>query len=323
MRLLVYGEDTYRARKKLAAMRRRFRETRDTSGLNEVVLRATDDGIERVQEALFSSPFLADRKMVVLEGYLSAPKDLQERVVEALERKPDSTVAAFFEGSSAKSLTRSPLFAALKDDEFSEEFPALTATGAERFVASECAEQGAKIELRAAKAMIAMVGTDPWALHHECAKVCAYAAAGGAGTVPLAAVEATVNGERDESVFAYTDACMQHRGGQAVSLLEQLFEQGVAELQLVSMLGKQMRTMVGAKDLMARGTNDKQAVASALGVHPFPASKAMSAVRSVALPSLLSLYGDIVETERLLKTGGTRPKVSLDLFTAKAAKTRK
>ena len=300
-------------------MRARFKETRDPSGMNECVLRASQDGAEKVQEALFSSPFLAERKLVVLEGYLSAPKATQEEMVDMVQRKPDSTVVVFYDEASASTLAKSPLFGLLKDEEFTEEYPALDGRSAEQFVVQECDTAGMKIETRAVRSMVTMVGTDTWTLHQESMKVCAYAQATGAKMITQQIVEEMVNGERDESMFAYLDACTQGRSGQATTLLESLFEQGVAELQLVSMLGKQVRTMLGAKDLMERGVADKQVVASSLGVHPFPAGKAMAAARRASLRGLADLHDDLLETEHLLKTGGTRPKISLDLFTAKAA----
>lgn len=319
MYLLVYGDDTYRSRKKLAAMRERFRQTRDASGLNEARLRASDDGFDRVQEALFSSPFLAERKLVVLEGYLGAPKDLQERIAESLGRKPDSTVVIFYEESSASSFAKSPLFAVLKGSEFTEEFPGLSPAQAERFVAVECQDHGVRMDPRAARTLVSLCGSDTWSLHQETAKVAAYAKAKGMPSVTEAVVHEMVDGERDESVFSFLDACTAGKAGQAMVLLERLMDSGTAELQVAAMLGKQVRTMVGARDLMDRGVADKQAVASALGVHPYPAGKAMAAVRRSSLGSLVSLHDGIVETERLLKTGGTTPKVSSDLFTLRAA----
>src|SRR5512142_2878911 len=101
MFFLLYGEDTYRSKKRLAAMRERFSATRDATGLNASVLRAKDADVDAVCEALFSSPFLAEKKLVILDGFLRSPAADQERIKDALARKPESTNAIFFEDVGA------------------------------------------------------------------------------------------------------------------------------------------------------------------------------------------------------------------------------
>lgn len=314
MHILIYGENGYRSQAKVAAMRARFRETRDASGLNERVLRVAEDSIDDVQEALFSSPFLSERKLVVAHGFLGAKKADQDRIVEMLGRAPDSTVAIFVEQASAKALAKSPLFGALKGEDFSEEFPALDGTSSESFVVGECKANGASIDRAAVRTLIALVGLDAWTLHQEIGKLCAYAAASGAATVTEAMVHEMVNGERDESVFPFLDACMQGRGDKAAELLESLVHGGTSEFMILSMLTKQMRTMLGAKDLERRGYRDKGEIARKLGVHPFPAGKAMTAVRSVPYDRLLVLHDRLIEIERGFKTGGPSLLAQLDVF---------
>lgn len=319
MFFLLYGEDTFRSRKKLAAMRERFSATRDASGLNALVLRAKEADADRVAEALFASPFLAERKLVVFEGFLSAPAALQEAVAGMLGRKPESTVAIFHEDGGAADFAKSPLFALLKGQKFSEEFAPLAGAPVEKIVIDECAAQGVTISPRTVRALLSVVGTDAWQLHEEIGKLCAYAKATKAAAIDEAMLAQLVTGVREESLFALVDACTEGRCGDASVLLERLLDAGTSELQVVAMLGKHYRTLIAVADLVERGERDKDAVARRLGIHPFPASKAIAAVRRLSPASLRARYEELLEIERGVKTSAAKPIALLGLFLAKAS----
>ncbi|MEY4744390.1 MAG: hypothetical protein RL272_335 [Candidatus Parcubacteria bacterium] len=319
MFFLLYGEDTYRSKKKLAAMRERFSATRDASGLNTRALRAKEDDIDAVSEAVFASPFLAEKKLVVLEGYLRAPAADQERIEAMLGRKPESTVAIFFEDVGAAGLSKSPLLPFLARQKFTEECTALTGAQIERALVDECASQGVTLPPKTARAILSVVGEDSWQLHEEASKLCAYAKATGATAVTDAAVGLLVAGAREESLFALIDACTEGRCADAMSMLERLLDTGTSELQVVAMLEKQYRTLIAAADFIERGERDKNVVAKRLGIHPFPAGKAMAAARRHSPASLRARYGVLLEIERQMKTSAGAPNALLGLFMAKMA----
>lgn len=319
MFFLLYGEDTFRSRKKLAAMRERFSATRDASGLNALVLRAKEADADRVAEALFASPFLAERKLVVFEGFLSAPAALQEAVAGMLGRKPESTVAIFHEDGGPADFAKSALLPLLKDQKFTEEFAPLSGAQVEKIVIDECATQGVAISPRTVRALLSVVGTDAWQLHEEIGKLCAYAKATKAAAIDEAMLAQLVTGVREESLFALVDACTEGRCGDASVLLERLLNAGTSELQVVAMLGKHYRTLIAVADLVERGERDKDAVARRLGIHPFPASKAIAAVRRLSPASLRARYEELLEIERGVKTSAAKPIALLGLFLAKAS----
>lgn len=318
MFFLLYGEDAFRSRRKLAAMRERFSATRDASGLNAVSLRAKDAEVEQVAEAMFASPFLAEKKLVVLEGFLGSPAADQERIKAMLERKPDSTNVIFFEEAAAGDLSKSPLFATLKAQKFTEEFAPLTGAQLEQAAVAECAASGVQLSPRAARALLAAVGVDPWRLHEELAKLCAYAQAKGKA-IDEAAVAEMVPGAQEGNLFAFIDACAEGRCGDAGAMLERLLEDGTAELQIVAMLEKHYRTLIAVADLVERGERDKNVVAKRLGIHPFPAGKALALVRHRSPASLRAHYDDLLGIERRIKTSAAKPNVLLGLFIAKLA----
>ncbi|MFA6604273.1 MAG: DNA polymerase III subunit delta [Patescibacteria group bacterium] len=322
MRFLIYGEDNFRSRRRLASVRSQFAAQRDPSGLNSVVLRAADAAWPRVSEALFASPFLAEKKLVILEHFLSAAKaELQTNLVEALTRLPETTNAVFFEEAGAAKLRRSPLFADLAKEKFSLEFPALDVGAAGQLIREECQAAGVGIEPRAAQDLIALVGVDSWSLCQEIAKLAAYVQARGAASIAPADVHELVSEAQADAFFVFLDACVSGRDRLALAALEKLFLSGMAEMQIVTLLEKHFRLLIAARDQLDRGLNDSGALASACGAHPFVAGKALVAARRFDLRTLADRHADLVEIERSLKTGGGKARALLDIFAVRLSST--
>lgn len=321
MYFLVYGENTHASRAHLASLRTRFMETRDASGMNVVRLQAKDADVERVAEEIFASPFLAERKMLVLEGFLGRPAAEQTRIKDLLERKPESTVVVFFEEGHDKGLAKSPLYPLLAKQKFTSEHPSMDGADRSRRIQDVCRKEKVKVSPGAVRMLSTAVGDDPWRLESELAKACAYAASHG-GTLDEGTVQALVPGSQEESVFAFIDACLEGRGGEATRLLESLLATGMSEIQVAAMLLKQFRTLAAVRDLMDRGERSKEAIARTLGIHPFPAGKAMVIARRFAPGVLRRLHAQLLDIDRAMKTGSGRITVLLDMFTARLAAMR-
>lgn len=318
MYFLVFGEDSFRSRRKLAALRERFSATRDASGMN-LSLFTSGDAMEAA-EAIRTSPFLAEKKLVVLDGFLRSNTATQTLIEEAVARKPDSANVIFFEDAGAEDLTKSPLFADLKAQKFTEEFAPLAGQAAEKFAQEEAAAAGASFAPRAARLFIELVGGDSWLIHNEAAKLAAFAMAEGDGSVIESHhVRSLVNDGREESLFAFLDACTEGRCADATSMLEKLLYSGSTEAQLITMLTKQFRAAIAARDMADRGRADAATLAKSIGMHPYAATKAIAFARKHSLPALIRRYEQLVTMEHAFKSGGPKSKVTLSLFAAEAA----
>ncbi len=321
MFFLVYGGDSFRSRKKLAALREHFSTSRASSGLNCQTLRAADVDADAVAEAVFASPFLAEKKMVILEGFLQAAADVQERVKDLLTRKPASTIVIFFEDAGAEDLAKSPLLPLLEAQQYTSECAPLSPAQAAAFALEEAKSQGVTLTRRAADELVTRAGADSWQINLELQKVTAYAAAKGLAQADEKVVAQLVGGHDEESVFAFVDACLEGRTGEAAKMLGGLLASGTAELQIVALLQRQFRLIIAARDLLDHGLRDKNALAAKLGVSPYPAGKAMAAARKFSREELNGRFADLVEIERKCKTSAGRPEVLLDIFAAKMTKT--
>ncbi|MDD5252259.1 MAG: DNA polymerase III subunit delta [Patescibacteria group bacterium] len=317
MRFLIYGEDDFRARRTLAAARAQFLKTRDPSGLNVATLRAASCDLAEAEQALFAAPFLAERRLTILDGFLSAwPKEQQEHLAEMAGRLPETTAAIFFEAAGAGELGRSPLFQGLAAEKFSVECPALNPATAQQFACDEAASAGMPMSPAAARTLVTAVGTDAWRLHGEAAKLAAYVAGCGRKEISEGDVRETVTPAQEEPIFAFLDHCAAGRGQAAAGALERLFESGMAESQAVAMLLKHFRLLACAADLREAGLG-REELAGKLGVHPYAAGKALQLAGRFSPETLADRYRELVSIDRDLKTGGGSAKPRLVIFAAR------
>jgi len=322
MHFLIYGDNTHASRKRLASMRTRFSETRDASGMNVTVLHAKKSDLDTVAQHLFASPFLAEKKMVILEDFLKKPAAEQKSIQEYLERKPDSTIVIFFEEAGKSAYKKSPLFKLLEKQKFTSDHPIMSTSQAVKHIKATCKENGLDVSPRAVQMLSSSIAEDPWRLDTELAKVISYAQAHERKSVDEEMVNLLVSGSQDEPIFAYIDASLEGRGSDATRLLEGLRANGMSDIQVVSVLLKQFRTLITVRDLIDRGERNKAAIAKRLGIHPFPAGKAMAISKRFSPVVLKKLHAQLLKIDREFKRTSGKHEVLLNIFTARLSAIR-
>jgi len=316
MYFLIYGSDTYRSRKALAAMRTRFAETRDVAGLNSLSFKAESYDAGVFAEALFSAPFLAERKMVVAEGFLSElVEDVQAGIAEILSHIGDDVNLIFFEPCGQGDLAGSPLFLPLLAQKYTVCYeppkgPALLA-----FLAAEAAEAGTTIAPRAAQALVAAAGEDTWQLHTEVAKLASFVLGKGRKEILEEDVREIASVAKVEDVmFAFIDAVGGANPSRAVALLEILRSGDVADAQVVAMLLRHFRTLAAARDCIDRGDRDVAGLAKKLGINAFSAEKAFAAAQRFRSAAPRTRYDELLKIDVAIKTSSGDPGAMLQLF---------
>ena len=317
MYFLIYGNDSYKSKATLTAMRERFSVQRDSSGLNSAYYRYKEAKIDTVAEAIFATPFLAEKKLVVLEGFLKAPAAEQKKIVEYLEKKPESTTVIFFEGFGAKEIKKSALHEILVSQKFTSEHSLLSGAQLSNHVKNVCKQNEVTITPRAIQALLSVVSDNAWRLEKELEKLCAYASTQDTKEISEEIVHEMIEATQEDSVFEFLDACTEGRKKKAVELLEGLFTSGMSEIQVTALLTKQFRTLIAVKDLMERGTKDKYIIAKEVGVHHYPASKAMVTCRRFSPGALKMFHSRLLDIDKSMKTGGGDRRVLLNIFTTR------
>ena len=195
MIIFFHGPDTFRSRKQLKQMIEKFKRDRDPQGLNVVRLDAEREQPGRILTEMLSSPFLAERRMIVIENLLTAKhEDLMQDILRRIEEKslPESNVIVFWDAVSApsekkkkegrpstgsgqaKTKAAKELFARLQKEKYAQAFDALRGVKLSAWIASEVKERGGVIEKAAIQYLVQNVGGDMWRFNSLIDQVVSY-----------------------------------------------------------------------------------------------------------------------------------------------------
>jgi DNA polymerase-3 subunit delta len=150
-------------------------------------------------------------------------------------------------------------------------------------------------------------------LDQEIVKLATYAA--GERPITTADVDVLVPYAQAAIIFDLVDALGRRDGRTAAQTLHSLLDAGEHPLGLMAMIVRQFRLLIQVKELKDEGDNS-QAIAKALGIHPFPARKLYNQATHFTAAQLEMVYRHLLDTEVAIKSGEIDAEVALDLLVA-------
>jgi DNA polymerase-3 subunit delta len=123
--------------------------------------------------------------------------------------------------------------------------------------------------------------------------------------------------EQQSDIFEMVDAIGSRDGDTALKLLHLLLEDQPF-LMVFSMIIRQFRLILQAREIIDAG-GDEQAVAKQLGQHQFVARKVAAQARRFELPTLESIYHQLLQIDLDAKSGGMAGDAALDVLIARLA----
>lgn len=321
MIIFIYGEDSYSATQRLEAMRDRFREKFDQSGMNLVEFSAKNLNIGDVSQAIQSPGFLSDKRMVIVKNLLSevTRKPDAKPWVAQLNKCPSETILILFDSQSEKKIEKNEVFKQLsKSGEFhAYPCPALSVSDLEKWAARESKQLGLSIDRQLLQRVVSLVGADLWQLSGELQKLSAYTS--GRATTSED-IQLLVKANFEDKMFDFIDAVAERRVEHALRLLDEQRESGSTDFHLFAMLGRQVRLLIGARDVLDRNNRaTKQDIASELGAHPFVAQKLLNQARAFSAVQLRGIHRLLFNFDQRAKTGGGDMSVFVDRTVAEMA----
>ena len=327
---VFYGDDGFSAHEALGELLESVGppEVRDA---NVTRLEASEFSIERFGAAAMVVPFLADRRVVVVSGLLSAAEgsraqrgrgraaaaaDPAAGLVELLEALPPTTDAVFLDGKLTPS---NPLRGAIRklgpERATVREFPALRRDALDAWVRQRAEAKGAQIEQRAVALLVEHVGSDLWTLDSEIEKLAIYCAG---RPVTAEDVGALVSQTREASIFALVDAVMENRTDAALKVMSRLLGGGTTAQAQIAMIARQARMVALAQEL-ARSQVARDDWGKRLGTSSdFVVRKVADQARRFPPEAVRRLYGLLVEADLAMKTGGASDELALTELIARA-----
>lgn len=326
---LFHGTDEFTRAETLADFKRRLGPP-DTVDLNTTVFDGRNLTLAELRHACDAVPFLAEKRLVIVEGLLAqfAPRKgrslyaIQEEYLAALAdyllHLPKTTRLVFVE---EKPLPPShPIVQLAQQDEqgYVKRFDPPDAKALPHWIEERTCHYGGNIEPQAARQLAAVVGADLRLLDQEIAKLVVYTNAERA--ITKADVDAVVPYAQAAVVFDLVDALGRRDGRTAAQTLHRLLDAGEHPLGLLAMIVRQFRLLIQVKELKAGGAT-LQEISRALKLHPFPARKLHNQATHFTAVQLEAVYRHLLDTDVAIKSGEIEAEVALDLLVVELAAT--
>jgi len=327
MIILIHGEEEFLRAEAVRELKTALTPP-EMADLNTTRLDGQRIALRDLQQACDTVPFLASRRLVIVDSLLSRLAGGSERkrgpaqegylrgLVAYLDRVPESTDLAFVE---EKSLGRGhPVLQRLQALE-REDRARIVLCAPKRgndlivWVEARAQAKGGQITRDTTHELIRIVGDDLRLLDQELEKLIAYTA--GERAIRPDDVRLLVPEARQANIFHMVDALGQGNGRRAMALLHRLLDEGAAPLYVLAMIVRQYRLLLQVKDLVAQGFRP-QAIARELKLPHFVVDKMLRQARRYSLPQLETIYERLLETDLAIKTGEMEPVLALDVLVA-------
>ena len=153
----LFGEDEFRSRQKVEQIKEKFFKDSQNPSLNFARFRKEDLNFAKIKSQAATAPFLAKKRLLILEEIFEAPKDFREELYEYLSENklPEETVLVIWE--KGKGDQREKLFKFLNKPKTVQEFKSLSTLELEKWIKEKVAELDGKIAPVAVQKLILFV----------------------------------------------------------------------------------------------------------------------------------------------------------------------
>ena len=187
---------------------------------------------------------------------------------------------------------------------------------AAQFAQRRAQRHGVRLEDEAAERLVEIVTPDAGLLAQEVDKLVAYA--GFTGTLDMAAVDAASATIGEHRRWDYINAVSAQRPAQALGVLHDMLGLRAPKQMILADIGTSMRRLATAKAIQEAGGSD-QDVGRKTRVPAFRLQELIAQARRISPKLLARMYGELVRTDRSLKSTGGDEDALLEILTARLA----
>ena len=315
---LIYGDDSLSVEEKLASLRADAGSD-ELYDVNTTTLDGASVSLAELEAAWSTIPFLADRRTVMVRGLLARMErgrgggsarsrgieDEWTDIGERLAHVPESSDVIFVDAAVNRG---NPLLRAIRPLAQVHEFRLPSVREMPRWVRQRADRLGAAIEPSAISALVDAIGNDTRLIDMELQKLALYRSD---GMIRRQDVEAMVSYVREANIFAAVDATLEARAGIALRLVHQLLDAGRPPTYLITMLARQVRFLIVAKDMKARGFQQDE-IGRKLSISGYPLTKTMQQEGRFDAVRLVEIHRRLIEADLSIKTGAADEEMALD-----------
>ena len=316
----LYGDDRLAMEEILDSLQEQLGD-QSSAAMNVQTFSASRFDLAEFEENCLSIPFLAPRRIIVLDGIESLPKDKSwlERFTDVLENLPASTALVLIEERKRTRSNRKPASHPIAkwvsnhpEISFTRECMIPQGGGFVRWIQERCAVLGGAINADAARLLAEWVIEDPFQADQEIRKLIDFVNA--EREISVDDVQKLTPFQSQSNIFALVDAIGERKGRQAQRLLAHLLENEDAGYAF-AMVVRQFRLLLIAREAI----EDRIPLTQMLSLPPFVVQKIEAQARSFDDHELKQIYANLLYIDVKSKTSSMDVGVGLDTLIATTA----
>jgi len=328
MLYVFHGEDEFSRSEAIAQLRRKMDPV--VGELNTAFFGGRDLSLGELRTACETVPFMGSCRLVIVDDLLSSaaagegsrrerrevPDEARLRALE--EYVPQLPASARLVLNESRSLAAGHRLLRLAEEQggYVRQFALPSGPELERWIRRRARSKGVGIAAEAVALLATYLGPNLRLLDQELEKLATYL--GGSGTIGRQDVERLVSSLQEASVFHLVDALGSRRGRRALVLLRRLLDERNAPLYLLTMIARQFRLLLQARELDARGVPAAD-MAQQMEVAPWVARKSVEQAMNFSPAELKTILAQLLDIDVGIKTGQLEGPLALDLFVVRWA----
>ena len=322
---LIYGEDVVSAEEALAEVSRAS-GPEDLRDINHTTFLAEDLTPPQLAAAVFTIPFMTDTRVVVVRGLLTTfernvrasrgtrsdrrdPLGPWADTMDELSSIPPTTNLTFVDGALSRS---NPMLRKLAPQSEAREFPLPRERDMPGWIMARANTLGIALEPRASATLAEAIGRQPRLIDAELRKLALYA---DGRSIREEDVREMVAYVREANIFQAVDAVIDGKTGVALRLISRIMDDGSPAAYVLTMLGRQVRLLLIAKDMSARGASNDE-IGKRLRLSGWVLNKTLQQERRMTQEYLAHFHGRLVETDLTLKTKPIAEQLAIEMLVA-------
>lgn len=325
MLYVFIGEDDFSIRQALEQVKNSIGDATALMS-NTTVFDGRQVTVEQLRSAAETVPFLAEKRLVIVEGLLerlappgrnggkknNRPSGEEEyrAFADSIKRLPEFTELVLISGRIGGN---HPLLRELVGIAKIQSFPRLKEAQLKQWVARRIAGDGGSISPAALNVLVRFVGNDLWLMSNEVDKLALYT---GGRRIEEEDVRALVSHAQEANIFAMVDAIFEFRVDTAQELLQRLLQQGVAPVHLLAMISRQVRIVFQIRELRSL-KKTRNEIQNKLGLtSDFVLRKAWEQADKYSPERLRAVYHRLLEADIAIKTGKYDGDLAIEILIA-------
>jgi DNA polymerase-3 subunit delta len=304
MLIVIYGNDTFQSRQYLKKLKNSFKERFDPSAINidHLDLTETSKTWGELQSLFFSAPFLATKRMIIVENILEQ-KNIEKNIEDIFDKLKslDNIIILYetFRDFNRKKSLHKLILEKLAPNKELFAFPELEGFALNKWIRTYLNDEKALITDEAIKALAAGIGPNLWQLTHEIDKLIAYKHN---ERISLDDVNFLTNSTYQDCIFQLIDKIIEKNFKESYKLLEYEINKGRELMAIWSLLIRHFRLLIQIKQLLL-DNKSKADISKKIKLHPFLITRISEQSRGFSLDKLKHVYHCLVRWDEKFKTG--------------------